>query len=168
MCVFKTCNAKGVSQPCAVNPFATRVVHAIRVLNKRVACEIRRVDRTNRRKGVEEEEIRRQRWRHRRGNRRRKRRGRRKGREEDVNGGWSTNATAISNRWRKDVSNPSSASAAAAAASYAPSSSRIKLQLQCSLGGAAEGDALEWRKNDHRMEFHTREVSQFVHEPITN
>ena len=146
MCVFKTCNAAGVSPPCAVNPFATREVYAIRVLSKSVTCEVRQMNSGNRRNDAKDE--RGQRWRHRRSRESRSEIRRRIRRHHHANA-----HELLSNRWRRDVRNPPSA-----AASYAPTNNRVKLQLQCSLGGAAAGDALEWRKNDHRMEFHTREV----------
>ena len=154
MCVFKTCNAAGVSPPCAVNPFATREVHAIRVLSKRVTCEVSRTS------GQDEGRRERRHKRSRKGgfeiHRRRrksfsnedfdaKNRRHRRDRSDRIN-----DLGVASGRWRRDLRHRSPS----AAASYAP----VELQLQCSLGGAADLDALEWRKNDHRMNFRTREV----------
>ena len=255
MCVFKTCNAAGVSPPCALNPYSTRLVHAIRVVDTKITCEIQQMpvrsrngfrrgsgsgsgkdrkgsgsgsarsgsggasESVNRRgsrsgsrggggsgskneNGMDTNEESRsgigRRSKSRSGGKRRirkirRRRGggggggeaggrgergikRRLKREEvfevkfphsqteserdgqnlqhgsGVGGGFQSGSS--------DASRPASSGAGvlAPAASWRPTPAASRLELRCSLGGAAAADALEWKKDGQKINFLTREV----------
>ena len=59
-----------------------------------------------------------------------------------------------------DASRPAASGAAvpAPAASWRPTPAASRLELRCSLGGAAAADALEWKKDGQKINFLTREV----------
>ena len=173
MCVFKTCTATGLSTPCAVNPYATRLVHAVRVIANKIACEVKPVYVT-RRKHSRERDGRREEGRRRsgegksRGGERGERRGRREKKRDrigDEGEGAPDNHLGASFSQFESSLNVAAANKSVVGRSVAEPAAPehltpadVELLLQCSLGGAASGDALEWRKDDQRMDFHSREV----------